>query len=658
MNIKSFLQECHEKEVIKKLTFYVVTSWLLIQVATSIWEPLGLPAESVTILIILLLIGFPINMYLVWVYHLRSLEDIKPKTDENGDPIPGKFKQSAFKKMYFSSISALSLVSVVIILFVIDNKFITETDIQPIKSSDQIAILKFGNNTGIPEKDLIGKMAVDWIAHGITENKVAQVISPEIVDKYEKVLKASLGVQQDVDLLQDYLLPEKVISGNYFIRKDKLIFRCSVQNGDLSKTFMSFKPIECDAENPLECIESLNQLVLGYLSTSDKGILNLQESPPKFEAYQYVQLAKDNIGESDIYLDYLNKAIKVDSNYFYPKILRVGHYYNEGEFKKADSVLKLVKPFSEKQKRQNNLIRLYEAVLDGQYDKIVDYLTFEYNFTPFDLETNQSLMVVTQQFINKPEDVDTLFNAIPALGLDVKDCVRCEYRVFVKVLSDIELGNYEEAIDILNQVEKSLDSFYLKKHLITAYVRKGDFDQVDRILEDINLEETENNIKDAYLFTGKEFLMLGQKEKADSYFDRISQAESPGTIQYDAFAAYYSGDYETAAARLSEINKSDPEDPEILSKLAVCFKQMSDETQSDQYLEQLRELSARYQFGEVDYALAQYYSSMDEKNETYKHLLKAVSQGLRFKYDTFQNDPHFSKYREDPGFERILTFWH
>ena len=659
MKKKDFWKECREKQVVNKLSLYVVTSWLLIQVLGSVSEPLGLPKESVTILLIVLFIGFPINMFLVWQYRLKALEVRKPKKTKEGIPIPGKFKKSAFKKMYFSSIGIFSIISLIFIVWIVNKKFMDGVNVHKMESSDKIAILKFGNNTLNTENDIIGKMAVDWIAHGITENKVAQVISPEIIDKYETVLKASLGPEQNVDLLKDYLSPEKIISGNYFLKDGKLLFQCSIKNGDLSKTLISFKPVECEAEDPMECIEALKQLILGYLSTVERGLWNLQESPPKYKAYQYVLKAKENYDKDDIYIDYISKAIEADSNYFYPKILRVGHFYNQGEFKKADSLLKLVKPFSETQKRQNNLIKFYNAVLNGENDKTLEYLKVEYNFTPFDLETNSSLMVVTQQFVNKPEDVDTIFNTIPALGLDVKDCLECEFRIYVKVRADIELGNYKEAIHIVKEVSKSLDSFYLKKLLLTAYVRSEEPASVEDVLEDIKFNHSDTNLKEAYLFTGKELIMMDQKEKADVYFDRIIQMGSKEKdAENYALALYFKGDMNSAIEKLLQLNQKNPENPDLVSKLAIAYSLIDDEQKVDTYLKDLEQLSIDYEFGEIDYAFAQYYATNDDKEMMLKHLLKAVSKGLRFRSDTYQNDPHFFKYRNESGFQKVLHFWH
>ena len=84
MKFNKFLKECNQKDVFKKLSLYVVTSWVIIQVFATIWEPIGLPKESVTILLIILLLGFPINVYLVWRFDLVKQEIRTLKVDKKG----------------------------------------------------------------------------------------------------------------------------------------------------------------------------------------------------------------------------------------------------------------------------------------------------------------------------------------------------------------------------------------------------------------------------------------------------------------------------------------------------------------------------------------------------------------------------------------------
>lgn len=124
MNLNNFFKECHDKEVFKKLSIYIVSSWVLIQVFAVTWEPLGLPKKSVTYLIILLLIGFPVSIYLVWRYHLVNLDFRKKKSDKEGSLIKIKLKNSPFHKMYYSFLAIISVLSILSASLIINNNFL------------------------------------------------------------------------------------------------------------------------------------------------------------------------------------------------------------------------------------------------------------------------------------------------------------------------------------------------------------------------------------------------------------------------------------------------------------------------------------------------------------------------------------------------------
>lgn len=412
MKLQLFLKECNEKNVFKKLSIYIVPSWILIQVLAIVWQPLGFPKESITFLIIILLIGFPVNVYLVWRFHLLPLENEIAQLDENGDPIPKKYLKKSFQKMYFSALSIISIVSVVIILLIINNNFKPTLNLKKVELSDKIAVLKFGNDTGDKKYDVVGKMAADWIIHGITENEVGQVISSEIVESYTNNINTSAVSATNAEkLVKDYFKPGKIITGNFYLKNDKLLFQSSITDGELNESLKSFKLVECNSDNPLDCIETLKQVILGYLITEENKLLNLQEEfPPKFEAYKFLFDAKANVSNNAVYLDFLNKSIAADPNYFEPKVLRVAYYYNNAEFKKADSLRKEIIPTSSGNLRQRNLLNLYDVLLIGNNNKVYSFLKKEYNIVPFDLATNSSAMVIALQYVNKPQDVDAIFN--------------------------------------------------------------------------------------------------------------------------------------------------------------------------------------------------------------------------------------------------------
>lgn len=64
--MKQFVAELRRRQIIKFCLVYLAVAWLLIQVAVSVEGPLNLPSWLDTLVITLLLLGFPISLILVW----------------------------------------------------------------------------------------------------------------------------------------------------------------------------------------------------------------------------------------------------------------------------------------------------------------------------------------------------------------------------------------------------------------------------------------------------------------------------------------------------------------------------------------------------------------------------------------------------------------
>ncbi|MFK5957485.1 MAG: hypothetical protein QM495_01305 [Lutibacter sp.] len=662
MNVKKFLKECHDKEVFKKLSIYIVSSWVLIQVLAVTWEPLGFSKKSVTYLLIILLIGFPINIFLVWRYHLVYLDYKKKKLDDVGNLVHVKLKNSPFHKMYFSLLGFISILFFLSAVLIINNNFNTSANIISIDSSDKIAVLKFGNNTGDEKYDIISKMTADWIIHGITENNVGQVISPEIVDSYMVQINTSSNLipLDSKRIIKEYFNPGKFISGNFYLENDKLLFQGTITNSTEDKQLISFKLIDCASDSPLECIEKLTQLILGFLITEENKKMNLQQgSPPKFEAYKYLYEAKAAIDNPKKYVELLNKSIRADSNYFEPKVLLVAHYYNSEDFKKSDSLLKKISPTSFANQRQQNLLNIHEALLKGQNDKVYYYSKKEFDITPFDLLTNSSTMTVALQFVNKPEDVNVIFDEISTKGMEVENCAYCRYRIYVKALSEIELNNYEVAIKLLTETNKTIDDNQLRKPLFSALIRSNKNKKVEELISKLELSKELIDIQELYLYIGKEYLLINLKDKASIYFDKLIKSYNVEKKNKSlALAYFYKQDFKNATKELLKIIKKDTLNVDLLSKLASCQFKNNNLEKSDETLQKIIAQKEAYQFGAVDYALAQYFAITVNNDKVFEYLLQAVAQGYRYTPTSFKNDPIFVNYFNDKRFEKVLTFWH
>ena len=66
----SFIAELKRRNVFRVAAAYAVIAWLLIEVSDTIFPRLGLPEWTVTFVIVLLLLGFPLSLFFAWAYEL------------------------------------------------------------------------------------------------------------------------------------------------------------------------------------------------------------------------------------------------------------------------------------------------------------------------------------------------------------------------------------------------------------------------------------------------------------------------------------------------------------------------------------------------------------------------------------------------------------
>ena len=665
MNLKGFFKECHEKEVFKMLSIYVVSSWVILQVLALIAEPLNFPEKSLTYLILILIIGFPIHVYFIWKLRLKKME-----SDQTGDDSL-KIYKSPFHRMYFSGLLIISSISAFSAAIIINKNLINDFNLERDNSNDKIAVLKFENFTGDENLIALGDIAANWIVHGITENSVAQVISPKVVNDYTSIIKSQAGSLTDVkSLLKTYFKPSKVITGGFYKENGKLLLQASIMDGLIDRTFISFETIECDQDSPLDCIEVLKQKVLGYLMISenkddsgylkldDKKVAYFEETPPKYQAYQYNLSALELIDNDSLHLNYINKAIKADPNYFEPKIHLISYYFNNYEFHKADSMINRIDMNSRLSRRQKNYIFYLESLLKGKNDKAYRALKQEYEKAYLDIYTNQSLMTLGLQLVNRPQDIDEIYKELPMGDMNIENCSRCMFRYYLKGLADVELKKYDQVKQELLPVINIIEDGFLKKPVIMAYARSGANQELGNLFRSWELSMDEEDLLELYLFAGNEYLLIKENEFANGFFNKIisNSIFANDTVEI-ANAYYYSKDYRKAQLLLEKINASDPKNSDVLVKLAISNYKNGDHAQAEQDIKNLDGLRTDYQYGEIDYGFAQYYASIEDSENTLSYLRKAVAAGKWFTPSSFQNDPHFLNFRDNEEFIKILNYW-
>lgn len=67
---RGFFQELRRRRVIRVAVVYVIASWVVIEVASTMLPGLNLPAWTVTLVIALVILGFPLTVVMAWMFDL------------------------------------------------------------------------------------------------------------------------------------------------------------------------------------------------------------------------------------------------------------------------------------------------------------------------------------------------------------------------------------------------------------------------------------------------------------------------------------------------------------------------------------------------------------------------------------------------------------
>ena len=82
----SFVERLKNRHVFRVAAMYGATAWVLLQIGSVVFTPLGLPGWSQTALIVVLGLGFPIALIFAWIYDVtpdgivKSVDDATPTT--------------------------------------------------------------------------------------------------------------------------------------------------------------------------------------------------------------------------------------------------------------------------------------------------------------------------------------------------------------------------------------------------------------------------------------------------------------------------------------------------------------------------------------------------------------------------------------------------
>ena len=314
----SFFGELRRRNVFRVGVAYLAAVWVLIEVADTIVPIIGAPAGILQALVVSAALGFPVVLFLAWVYEWTP-EGIKATSEVDGsEPV-------AFlgRKVDFAIIGLLVLA----VGFLVVDNYVLETD-SVLTAADErsIAVLPFVNMSSDPEQE--------YFSDGISEellNLLAQVPELRVISRSSAF--ALKGQAIDIPTVAERLNVDHVLEGS--VRKAGDQIRVTAQLIDArSDTHLWSQTYDRTLDDIFALQDEIAANVLGELQIALLGTApEVDRTDP--EAYALYLQAHHIINQGvvdgfPLADQALNQALAIDPDYV-PALMELGRLYiNQG----------------------------------------------------------------------------------------------------------------------------------------------------------------------------------------------------------------------------------------------------------------------------------------------------------------------------------------
>jgi len=201
-SFSKFWQELKRRKTIRVITVYSATSFIILQVADLIVQPLSLPSWTLTFLIILLLIGFVFAIVLSWIYDITP-EGIR-KTTSRKPAINTNIHKSTEKSYSWKLTSLVSIIIIIILLaFNIHSRRKGKDSNDFSKLEKSVAVLPFRNDSPNDTNAYFINGIMEEVLNHLQMVKELRVISRTSVEQYRNTTKSipEIAKEQGVNFI-------------------------------------------------------------------------------------------------------------------------------------------------------------------------------------------------------------------------------------------------------------------------------------------------------------------------------------------------------------------------------------------------------------------------------------------------------------------------
>jgi len=529
---------------------------------------------------------------------------------------------------------------------------------------DRVVVAAFENMTGDESLDSIGPMVADWIGQGLSQTGAVDVVSAVTALRTSRAVGAEAGGLHGVAQLRELAGQTgagTVVSGSYFLEGEDLRFHAKVTNAEDGNLIYAPAAVRGSREAPMKTIETLRQRIMGALVTDFDPSLGSQ--PPIFEAYREYIVGLGLLFEGRPEAIYLfGRAAAIDSTFMPPRLFVVGAYADQGEWAKADSMLRL---------------------LDGNREKLgrLDLLAVDFNLARVQGNHEEGLRILREMVTLDPgSDLLYFMIGLRTLWLNRPNETIETYEPYKQqtpagaslvwtwgpaTAADAHhmLGDYDRELQGLRRaIEHFPDVIPLRTRETRALAAAGLTQEVDDVIDEVLATPPRAGSPIQVMHAAAlELLARGYEKEAFRIASRgidwwQSQPREGVDVYYrHHFATLLNLTEEWTRARdvLEELAQASPDVIAYRGMLGCLAARTGDHGEALRIREELERLDRPYMFGENFCWSARIAALLGERERAVELLRQAFARGYQYGPD-LHSDPDLEPLRDYPPFQEMI----
>ncbi len=599
MNLKRYIAELRRRNVFKAGIAYLIVAWVIAEVASVVFPTFNAPAYFMKALLIILFIGFPINLVFSWIYDITR-EGIKKTEDIDQEAQKSKLTGNRLNKVIIVSLSVV----VVLLLYnqfrktpgkqegKVNSNVIVETVIEDEKS---IAVLPFVNRSNDPDLEPFCDAMTGAVISRLSKiSSLGKIIPHTSVLKYKGTDKSAPEIANELGVT--HILDCSFQKQGDTIKIDLSLIDATTDDNIWSEEYLNVlkDKFQIQAFVAEKVAEKLDAQIT---ETEEKSIRKVPTNNE--EAYNSFLLAefqknKSNERAFEIAIPLYEKAIALDS-------LFIEAYIGLGEIWFTRGCV--WGTISEKEAWGSAKTLFQKALeIDSTNSHVVDMMYDGYFYFEWDFDKVEKYY---QSILHGPvTNTRFAFDYWASVDLDYLE----------------KTGRYNEALENINK----------------------------RILFDPTVGVN-------YSFKAGLLLLLGKIDEAIDLLEKYDPLYNNDFWYLRETAKHYFNleEYEKSRNHLNLLMKNFEDRPPILLWLNAVYHQMDgDSREAERYLEKLNDRYQIHASGSPAWFLALYYCTFEDYENAFNWLLKSYDR-REVEMTWFREEPILIPVRDDPRYKDL-----